>query len=262
MHRSVPRNIRVLIGLVLVSAAAVVAVAAVHSEQQSSAPLEPVPAQRPAIPDITTARYLFDGADTAAWSDTSGNGHALTPVTGNDARAVQVPGATGQAVGFPPPCDNGDRCPRLALRAPSADTLNPGARPLRFGASLRLEPEHTSSGQNILQKGFSAEGSQYKLQIDGDAGQPSCVLVGDTDPVIHRAVADISVADGSWHTLECRRDGAALSLLVDGTAHAQVSVPASLSVTNDEPLSVGAKGAYGDNDQFHGLLDDVWIAIG
>ena len=80
--------------------------------------------------------------------------------------------------------------------------------------------------------------------------------------MIHRADADITVADGLWHTLECRRDGASLSLLVDGAVHARAAVPAGLSVTNDRPLSLGAKGAYGDNDQFHGLLDDVWIAIG
>ncbi len=246
-----------MIGLVLVGTAAAVVVHAGDDGDRGRAVFRPGDPPRPA-----TVRYEFDGAGPAAWSDAVGNGQPLTPVAGNDARASRTPRGAGKAVRFPPPCDDGDSCPRLALRAPSVAALNPGARPLRYGAAIRLKPEHTSSGQNVLQKGFSAEGSQYKLQIDGRAGRPSCVLVGDAGSEIHRADAGITVADGRWHTLECRRDGTSLSLLVDETEHARASVPAELAVSNDRPLSVGAKGAFGDNDQFHGLLDDVWIAIG
>jgi hypothetical protein len=28
------------------------------------------------------------------------------------------------------------------------------------------------------------------------------------------------------------------------------------------PLAVGGKGAFTDNDQFQGALDDVWVRIG
>ena len=86
----------------------------------------------------------------------------------------------GQAVRFPPPCAvYGDRsCARAVLESGPADLLNPEARPLRFGASIRLAPTETAKGENVLQKGYSAKGSQYKLQIDGSLGRPSCVLVG------------------------------------------------------------------------------------
>jgi hypothetical protein len=39
-------------------------------------------------------------------------------------------------------------------------------------------------------------------------------------------------------------------------------VPAGLSVVNDLPLSIGGKGAYQDNDQFQGAVDDVWVSVG
>ena len=39
-------------------------------------------------------------------------------------------------------------------------------------------------------------------------------------------------------------------------------VPAKLSVTNERPLSIGGKGAFADNDQFNGALDNVWVEIG
>ena len=212
-------------------------------------------------PPVTVARYGFDGAGPDVWADISGQGHPLSPVAGNGAAVVRRQHGAGKAVRFPRPC-GGESCPRLALRAPSTAALNPGSRPLRYAATVRLATEETSSGQNILQKGYSAEGSQYKLQIDGRAGRPSCALVGDSDRIIHLAVAGRTVADGSWHTVECRRSGTRLSVLVDGAEQGRTEVPADLSISNDEPLSLGAKSAYGDNDQFHGLLDDVWIAIG
>jgi hypothetical protein len=161
----------------------------------------------PALPMV--ARYRFDGPGEAAWSDVSGHGHTLTPIAGDRGVAAFIPHGAGTAVRFPAPCDS-DRCPRLALRSPSTAALNPGSRPLRYGASVLLDPDDTSDGQNVLQKGYSAEGSQYKLQIDGRAGRPSCALVGVTERTIHLAVAGPTVADGTWHAVECRRDGATL----------------------------------------------------
>jgi hypothetical protein len=72
-----------------------------------------------------------------------------------------------------------------------------------------------------VQKGYAAgPGGEWKLQVDGYAGRPSCVLVGAGSPVIHLAVAGRSVADGRWHRL--------------------------------------GRG----NDQFHGAVDDVFVATG
>ena len=212
-------------------------------------------------PVVMTARYPFDGSGPAVWADATGNGHALTPVSGNSATPVLVPRGAGSAVRFPDRCRRAERAPcyRLVLRAANAPALNPAARPFRYGASVRLAPRSTSRGQNILQKGYSTEGSQYKLQVDGRSGHPSCALV--SGPTIHLALARTTVADGGWHTLECRRPGTPLSVLVDGATQGRANVPDQLSITNERPLSLGGKSAFGDNDQFHGELDDAWVAI-
>jgi hypothetical protein len=88
------------------------------------------------------------------------------------------------------------------------------------------------------------------------------VLVDDRHPRIHAAISSVGIADDRWHTLECRRDGSRLSMLVDGVVRGRATVPAGLSVNNRQPFSVGGKGSYADNDQFQGILDEVWVTIG
>ena len=50
--------------------------------------------------------------------------------------------------------------------------------------------------------------------------------------------------------------------MVDGAVTGLTKIPAGLSVANTDPLSIGGKGAYADNDQFQGSLDDVFVRIG
>ncbi|HEX9999752.1 MAG TPA: LamG-like jellyroll fold domain-containing protein, partial [Actinoplanes sp.] len=188
-------------------------------------------------------------------------GHNLTPISWNGGSLTTVAHGTGRALAFPPPCKT-EPCPRIALRTTTGGDLNPGTKPLRYGASVRLAADETSAGENVLQKGFSTQGSQFKLQIDGLAGHPSCVLVGDRSPQIHLAVSSVGVADNRWHTLECRRAGARLAIRVDGVRRGSTVVPADLAVRNRIPFSVGGKGSFTDNDQFQGTLDDVWVKIG
>ena len=203
-------------------------------------------------------RYTFDGP--APLADVSGNGHDLSPVSRYGGALSTVSRDGGKALVFPPPCHK-EPCPRIALRAPGTTDLNPGRRPIRYGASVRLAPDQTTDGENVLQKGYSVRGSQYKLQIDGLAGRPSCVLVDDRHPRIHAAISSVGIADDRWHTLECRRHGARLSILVDGFERGRATLPAGLSVDNRLPFSIGGKGSYTDNDQFQGMLDDVWVTI-
>jgi hypothetical protein len=206
-----------------------------------------------------TVHYSFDGA--TPFADITGHGHDLSPVARHGGAITTVAHAGGSALAFPPPCPT-EPCPRIALRAVTSGDLNPGSRPLRYGASVRLAANETTKGENVLQKGYSARGSQYKLQIDGAAGRPSCVLVDDRRPQIHLAMSTVSAADGRWHTLECRRAGASLTILVDGVRRGATVVPAGLTVRNGIPLSVGGKGSFADNDQFQGMLDEVWVSIG
>ncbi len=259
MERIKPRRLlfsgALLLLAVVLAATATAAARSARTGQTGRAQWVPATA----APLVFAVRYQFEGTARTAWSDSSGNGHHLTPLTGNGAQVSRARRGAGRAVQFPPPCRR-VACPRLVLRARSAPALNPATRPFRYGAALRLAPNRTTRGQNVLQKGYSTEGSQYKLQVDGRSGHPSCAIVAGA--AIHLALARVTVADDRWHSVECRRAGTVLAVSVDGTRQGTATLPASLSIENNRPLSLGGKSAYGDNDQFHGQLDDVWVAYG
>jgi hypothetical protein len=208
------------------------------------------------------ASYNFDTtiAD-GTFDDGSGHGHLLRAVLRNGGKITLTPHATGQALTFPPKC-TGAGCPRLVLQAANTPDLNPATRPLQYGAKVLLSAAETASGENVLQKGYSTGGGQYKLQVDGVSGKPSCGMSGANEKGLHLARSRQSIADGSWHSVECRRTGPTLSILVDGQMQASAAVPVDLSISSSQPFSVGGKGAGADNDQFHGSLDDIWIHIG
>ncbi|WP_213009209.1 LamG domain-containing protein [Paractinoplanes toevensis] len=212
--------------------------------------------------DDYVASYNFDTtiAD-GTFDDGSGHAHLLRAVTRNGGKVTMTPRGSGQALTFPPKC-TGTTCPRLVLQAADTPDLSPGNRPLRYGAAVLLAAAETSSGENILQKGYSTGGGQYKLQVDGVSGKPSCGMGGKDETAVHLARSRESIADGKWHTLECRRTGPTLSIVVDDQVKTSVPVPVELSVMSNLPFSIGGKGVGADNDQFHGSVDDVWIHIG
>ena len=211
---------------------------------------------------VLVARYTFDSS--GAIMDSSGRGHTLNLIAGHGGTVRSIVHGTGRALAFPAKCTAkaARTCPHAVLQAPAAADLNPGRRPIAYGASVLLARTQTTSGQNVVQKGYSTTSSQYKLQVDGVAGRPSCVLVDDRKPKIRLVRSAVSVADGQWHTLECRRAGSSFAILVDGVTRGTLTIQAALSVVNKSPLSIGGKGAYRDNDQFQGALDNVWIKIG
>ncbi|GAA3351100.1 hypothetical protein GCM10020358_79580 [Amorphoplanes nipponensis] len=227
----------------------------------SAAVVGAAPASRVTAGWTLVARYGFDGGRPTPIADESGKGHTLRLVTRNGGTVSAVRHGIGHALRFPGKCLTGRRCPHAALQSPSAPNLNPGTRPISYGAKVLLSPSQTSKGQNVVQKGYSATSSQYKLQVDGAAGRASCVLVG-ARPGIKLITSTVSVADGTWHTVECRRTARALTVLVDGAVRGNRAIQPGLSVANDRPLSIGGKGAYSDNDQFQGTLDDVWVRVG
>jgi hypothetical protein len=217
---------------------------------------------RPADSGDTTAvlmaRYAFNGRPIL---DESGRGHTLRVISGHGGVVRKVAHAGGSALLFPSRCLL-RTCPHVALQTPSTPDLNPGTRDISFGADVYLSPTQTSKGQNVIQKGFSKTSSQWKLQIDGVAGRPSCVLVGDRLRRIRMATSTVTVADGRWHRVRCSRVGSILAVFVDNLLRGRTIVPASLSVTNNRPMSIGGKGAFADNDQFNGALDNVWVQVG
>ncbi|WP_433795577.1 LamG domain-containing protein [Actinoplanes sp. CA-252034] len=208
------------------------------------------------------AAYNFDStiAD-GTFDDGSGRGHLLRTVARHGGVPRMVPNGNGQALAFPAKCAGGE-CPRLVLQTGDAADLNPGNEPIRYGAGVLLAPEETGRGENILQKGYSKAGGQYKLQVDGLSGKPSCGMSDKSGTTVYVARSRTSVADGEWHSLECRRTGPTLAILVDDRLESAVAVPPTLSVESEEPFTIGGKGVGQNNDQFHGTLDDVWIQIG
>lgn len=199
---------------------------------------------------------------SGSFRDSTGDGHMLVQLTRSDGGITSVVRDKGRAVQFPRRCLRRGACPQAILESPHDETLNPGAAPLRWGATVLLSANQTSAGQNLVQKGYANQRGEYKLQVDGRAGRPSCVLVGTGGDRIHRAQSPVTVADGQWHALECRRAASTLVLLVDHVVRARATVPARLSVRNTAPVRIGGKHLGGRNDQFHGALDDVWIRVG
>ncbi|MDI6100469.1 LamG domain-containing protein [Actinoplanes sp. NEAU-A12] len=206
-----------------------------------------------------TAHYGFNGR-SGSIIDESGNGHTLRVLSFQGGRVRAVAHGPGTALAFPGKCT--DRvCPHVALQSGDSADLNPGTRDIAFGADVLLAPGQTSQGQNVLQKGYSTTSSQYKLQIDGAAGHPSCVLVDVRRTAIRVVRSSVTIADGRWHRVRCERTGTRLEIYVDDLPRGRTTLPAGLNVSNDLPLSIGAKGAYRDNDQFNGVLDNVWVRI-
>ncbi len=78
---------------------------------------------------------------------------------------------------------------------------------------MRMSAAETSEGSNIPQKGYSFQGKQYKLQVDGMAGKPSFVFVGSSGPIWH-AQSRASISDSTWHNIECLRDGELASAFI------------------------------------------------
>jgi hypothetical protein len=208
-------------------------------------------------------RYRFDRPLTASVADDGGRLPLKVKAAAHGGLSTEAH-AGGRAVRFPKRClrYGAPSCPRAILQSGPAEALNPRTRPVRFGAAVRLGAGETSVGENVLQKGYSQGDSQFKLQIDGAAGRPSCVLVGAGSPAVYVLTADRTVADGLWHSVECARAATSLTIMVDGVVAGRRGVPAGLAIVNREPLRIGGKGTSPNNDQFHGAIDDAYVVIG
>ncbi|WP_203818258.1 LamG-like jellyroll fold domain-containing protein [Paractinoplanes ferrugineus] len=207
-------------------------------------------------------RYTFDSGPRLPITDLDG-GHPLRPLGENGGKLRLVPQGTGLAVAYPDRCTRAREadCPRAILQGLRDDSLNPGTRPLVYGASVLMTRSDLADGANVFQKGYSVGGgSQFKLQVDHRLGHPSCVVVGRLGGIF-RAEPSLNVADGRWHVLACVRSADRLTLRVDGEEKAWVRLPPRLMIANAEPLRVGGKGPARGNDQFAGLIDNVFLRI-
>lgn len=209
-------------------------------------------------PPSLSVRYTFDGWYAGSVLDSRGR-YPLYP----RGAVAFAPRAGGWAARFPSRCDHRlaqPACPRAIFESGPVAEFNPGTRAMRYGASVLMTAADTGDGANVVQKGYSTGGiTQFKLQVDGSAGQPSCVVASKTQ--IYRVIAPVTVADGRWHALACIRTSTNLSISVDGASQGRVPVPAEVSIVNSEPLRIGGKNLSPNNDQYAGLLDDVFLVI-
>lgn len=213
----------------------------------------------------TVARYTFDAGATAAGrvAENSGRGLPLTVRSADHGAVRFVAGAGGRYVAFPPPCAQAaTTCPRALLEAPSDAGLNPGTRTFVWGATIAVSRSAVIGSSNVMQKGVSDTGSQWKMQIGATRGLGQCVLVGRGSATAYIARSTVTVADGKWHKVTCQRAGAALSIVVDGVTRGRIAVPSTLDVSNTLPLRLGGPNFNTSSDMFHGSLDDVYAVLG
>ncbi len=199
-------------------------------------------------------------AGESGFADADGGDPVGRVVRANEGVIEMVGGAdgSGSALQFPPICTEPVGCPRVMVEIGSDPALEPGERTFVFGAAVWLAPDQTTSGSNIVQKGrFATVGGLWKLQVDSEDGEPSCVLrSGDT---LLRVRSSVSIADSSWHRVQCTRDTQGIGIAVDGV---EDRVPGKLgSVDNEWPIRIGSPGVGDEDDQFHGRIDDVFLSI-
>jgi hypothetical protein len=185
--------------------------------------------------------------------DASGHGHRGVVLTAAGGAVRPIRGRFHRSAAFPARC-----CGRAIIQVADSKRLDPRHRAFVFGATVRLGPVQARPDSNVVQKGFFRQaGGQYKLQVLA-GGAPSCVLFGGKGRVILRGRR--SIADRSWHRLTCQRTPTRVQLRVDGkvVAGAQQAVG---FISNDAPVRIGGKKIKAGNDQYHGVVDNVFLRL-
>ena len=219
-------------------------------------------------------RITFDGDAPAGTNlaagapivDLSGFGNNGVVVTAAGGSVAAVANGQGVAAGFPDVCSLAP-CPKALVQIADHPSLDPRTSDFQWGAHILLQSSQTADGENILQKGlFNQVGGQWKLQVDKAGGLPSCVVSGVVpgQTTTRRAVlaSSVSVADGIWHQVTCRRTASAgLEILVDGVVRGSAAMQV-VDLNSDAPVTIGNKFVdFTNNDQFHGVLDDAFMTV-
>lgn len=264
---------------VLVAAIAVTATACGTTKDGREARTGARPSARPApagaVLDLDFEQsYVAPGAIVATAENTAKVGISAAIVTSDGGRITRAEGFDSSSALRFPAYEPGATPAAVLLVSEQggADQLSPGDRAFAFGADFNLDEESsgspTDNGDNLVQRGLSADPVQYKIQIDH--GVPSCRVAGATGEAV--LTATDPVRRNAWYRVNCRREGATLTLVVKRLGHsgagARQVVTASVTTGTIQmapgvPLSVGGKtDADGQittsaTDQFNGLVDNV-----
>lgn len=189
-------------------------------------------------------------------------------------RIERVDGRSGFAAALPKFSPTSPtRAAAIVVRPRGADGLEPGTRPMRWGADLRLDRAFgvspTDNGANVIQRGLFDASSQFKLQVDNDV--PSCRVLGDLGSAT--VTADHPLTADQWYRVHCVLRSERLSLFVGRPGrpgpeswHVEAAV-GEVSFRRSTPVTIGAKvDVDGDivrtsTDQFNGTLDNVFLDI-
>ncbi|WP_165372877.1 LamG domain-containing protein [Pengzhenrongella frigida] len=141
----------------------------------------------------------------------------------------------------------------------SKSGLNPGTGAFSFSLDFAWNTTATrptaAKDYDLMRKGLSStSGGSFKMEL---IPAPTCFFKGAN--ASERAVTSpVSVLDGHFHSITCRRAAGMISVAVDGNVTSrQVSLG---SISNTSSLTIGAKND-GD-DQTKGFLRNVKIIVG
>src|SRR4051794_25275260 len=179
----------------------------------------------------STVRALWhmDEASGSVMNDSSGLGNngSLSKVQ------VGLAGWSGRGYGF-----NGSSS---IVTVPTASSLNPGLSSFTWTAHVKFT-QLPKVDYDLVRKGLSStSGGHWKSEILGN-GKAFCEVRGGSGTA-HLSNGP-NLANGTWHTVTCTRNGSPLTLTVDRKSYS--TSHSSGSTSNSAPLTVGAKTSNGD----------------
>ncbi len=195
-----------------------------------------------------TLRALWSMEDPTTLVDSSGNGNngTTTDITSTD-------GFAGNGYHF-----NGSSS---MATVPSSDSLNPGTSDIQMTVHVRFtKPPSAAVGDyDVIRKGLSnSAGGDYKMEMlarNNRTKAKGFCLFKDSSGKVGKIINGPNLADGRWHTVSCTKSATSVQLTVDGTTYTnQVAIG---SISNTQPLSIGAKS--GGGDWYSGDMDEVSV---
>jgi hypothetical protein len=150
---------------------------------------------------------------------------------------------------------------------PDNVSLDPVSADFSFGVTFSMsQAPQTGETYDVLRKGITTTaGGDYKLEVaeSGGAAVARCILK-DNQKVAAIAKAGAVDLVGGTHTVECRRVGSTVSIVIDGATRATKTVAALGTISNAADLAVGAKAegtAPTGFDWFLGTVYEAWVTI-
>jgi Laminin G domain len=130
--------------------------------------------------------------------------------------------------------------------------FNPGAGSFALTVVLRATTDVTSGSPNVSQHGSFNSAGQIKMQLEA-GGKVGCRIKGDHAAYLFYHPS-ASVNDNKWHTVTCARNGADLSVTVDGSTYSPTGAEDAGTISvSGAPLRFAQKpNSSSKPDQFIG----------